>query len=94
MLPGRRKERSKMNGPKITQTRAAFALVCGVEVNIRASAPAIWRLLTDAQGFPRWNSTVANIEGEISEDQRLRVRVPGSERSLPPRSPMSCPTSA
>lgn len=74
-----------MNGPKITQTRAAFALVCGVEVNIRASAPAIWRLLTDAQGFPRWNSTVANIEGEISEDQRLRVRVPGSERSFTPK---------
>ena len=42
-----------MSAPKITQTRGAFSLVCGVAVNIRANADRIWSLLTDAKDFPR-----------------------------------------
>jgi hypothetical protein len=34
-------------------------------------------LLTDAKGFPRWNSTVSAVEGQIREGERLRLRVPG-----------------
>ena len=33
-------------------------------VNIRAPGMRIWQLLTDAEGFPRWNSTVTRIEGQ------------------------------
>jgi len=36
----------------------------------------VWALLTDADGFPRWNSTVTQIEGEIREGGPLRVHVP------------------
>jgi hypothetical protein len=32
--------------------------------------------LTDAPAFPRWNSTVTSIEGEIAEGRTLKVRVP------------------
>jgi hypothetical protein len=54
-----------MEEPRFTQTHSAFSMACGVEVNIRATADVIWRLLIDAKGFSRWNSTVSSIEGEI-----------------------------
>jgi hypothetical protein len=74
-----------MNQPIVTKTHGAFAMVCGVEVNIRAGAPAIWSLLTDAQGFSRWNSTVAGIEGQIREGEGLRLHVPGTDRTFTPK---------
>jgi hypothetical protein len=74
-----------MNEPRITETHSAFALACSVELGIRASAHNIWSLLTDAKGFPRWNSTVTGIDGEIREGVRLRIRVPGTDRSFTPK---------
>lgn len=74
-----------MNEPKVTQTRGAFSMACGVSVNIRAKAENIWSLLTDAKDFPRWNSTVTSIEGQIREGEQLRLRVPGTDRTFTPR---------
>jgi hypothetical protein len=74
-----------MEEPRFTQTRRAFSMACGVEVDIRATADVIWRLLTDAKGFPRWNSTVSSIEGEIREGEHLRVHVPGTDRTFTPK---------
>jgi hypothetical protein len=73
-----------MDGPKITQARGTFSLMCRVEVNIQAASHRIWKLLTDAPGFPRWNSTVSSIEGEIREGGKLLVRVPGTDRTFTP----------
>lgn len=74
-----------MTKPTITKTHDVFSMVCGVEINIRASAENIWSLLTDATGFPRWNSTVNGVEGEIREGERLRLHVPGTDRVFTPR---------
>jgi hypothetical protein len=71
--------------PKVTQTHRPFSMVCGVEVNVLASAETIWSLLTDAKGFPRWNSTVSGVEGEIRDGERLRLRVPGTDRTFTPK---------
>ena len=73
-----------MDAPKLTQTRSAFSLMCRVEVNIQATSYRIWKLLTDAPGFPRWNSTITGIEGEIREGGKLRVRVLGTDRTFTP----------
>lgn len=73
-----------MTEPTITQSRGAFSMACAVEVNIRASAETLWNLLTDAKGFPRWNSTVSGIEGQIREGERLRLHVPGTDRTFTP----------
>jgi hypothetical protein len=70
--------------PKVTHTRSAFSLGYAVEVNILANPARVWSLLTDAQGFPRWNSTVSRIEGTIGEGERLRLHVPGTERTFTP----------
>ena len=70
--------------PHITQTRHAFSLLCRVEVNIQSPPERIWRLLTDAQDFHHWNSTVTAIEGEIRDGQRIRIHVPGTDRTFTP----------
>jgi hypothetical protein len=57
---------------------------CGVAINIGARAETVWRLLTDAEGFPRWNSTVTRIEGQIREGEKLRLHVPGTDRTFTP----------
>lgn len=74
-----------MEEPKIAQAHSAFSMVCGVEINIRANAAAICSLLTDAKGFPRWNSTVTGVEGQIREGERLRLHVPGTDRTFTPK---------
>lgn len=40
---------------------------------IGAPAEVVWRLLTDASGYGRWNSAVVSIEGAIAEGQRIRL---------------------
>ena len=74
-----------MTTASIAQSRGVFSMTCGVALNIRAPAAAIWSLLTDAKGFPRWNSTVTSVEGQIREGERLRLRVPGTDRTFTPR---------
>jgi hypothetical protein len=69
----------------VTQTHQAFSMVCGVEVHVRAYPEILWRLLTDAEGFPRWNSTVSGVEGQIREGERLRLHVPGTGRVFTPK---------
>ena len=69
----------------ITQSRGVFSMTCGVALDIRAPAAIIWSLLTDANGFPRWNSTVTRVEGQIREGERLRLHVPGTDRTFTPR---------
>ena len=74
-----------MNEPTITKTRSTFSLSCRVDVNIGARAPVVWHLLTDAQRFPKWNSTVTGIKGQIREGERLRLHVPGTTRTFTPK---------
>jgi hypothetical protein len=69
----------------ITQSQGTFSMTCDVALDIRASAARIWRLLTDAKDFPRWNSTVTRVDGEIREGERLRLHVPGTDRTFTPR---------
>jgi uncharacterized protein YndB with AHSA1/START domain len=71
---------------KATKTGSAFRMDCAINATIHASPDRIWALLTDAAGFPRWNSTVTSIEGEIAEGQRLKLKVPTSpERVFKPK---------
>ena len=74
-----------MTEPTTERTRRIFSLECHVDLNVRAPVQRLWALLTDSSGFPRWNSTVTAIDGEIREGGRLRVHVPGTTRVFTPR---------
>ena len=60
----------------------AFTRSCSVGIRIDAPPERIWQLLTDADGFPGWNSTVRSITGRIAPGERLQIRVPYSERTF------------
>ena len=69
----------------LTQSRGVLSMACRVALDIHAAPSTIWSLLTDAKGFPRWNSTVTSVEGQIREGERLRLHVPGTDRTFTPR---------
>jgi hypothetical protein len=66
---------AKVANGKAFKNASTFRMECGVHINIRATPKRIWSLLTDAPAFPRWNSTVTKLDGEIKEGQKLRLEV-------------------
>ena len=45
------------------------------EIEIEASVPDVWAVLTDFGSYSEWNPFVPNIEGDLAEGARLRVRI-------------------
>lgn len=60
---------------KATKSATTFRMDCAVSVTIQAAPQKIWALLTNAQDFPRWNSTITSIGGTIAEGEKLELRV-------------------
>ena len=55
-------------------------------IAIDAPVNTIWGLLTDAAGYPVWNSTVTKIEGRIAAGQKVAVHANSSPgRAFPLR---------
>lgn len=61
-----------------------FRRTVSISADIAAPPQRVWTLLTDAEGFPRWNSTVSKIEGPIAPGRKLAIRVPASPRVFTP----------
>ena len=59
---------------KAKKTESTFRMECAVGVNVRAAPKTIWTMLTNAADFPRWNSTVKSIEGDIALGNKLALR--------------------
>jgi hypothetical protein len=74
-----------VSDPAFLQRESIITMDCRVRIAIKAPPKVIWELLTDAEGFPRWNSTVTRIEGRIAEGQRLRIHASGTKRIFTPR---------
>ncbi len=64
------------------RSRSTFSRGCSVSADIDAPPERVWTLLTDASGFPRWNSTVTSITGDIAAGERLAITVPVSDRTF------------
>lgn len=45
-----------------------------VGVRIEAPAEVVWALLTDAPGYPAWNSTVISIDGTIALGETIELK--------------------
>ena len=44
-----------------------------VSTSIRATPEAIWKILTDAPGYTRWDTTVDKVEGKIARGEKVTV---------------------
>lgn len=42
-------------------------------IEIRASADAVWKLLTDLPSYPAWNTTIDKVEGTISLGNTITI---------------------
>lgn len=69
-------------GSRATQSIATFRISHGISAQIRAPAARVWSLLTNAADFPRWNSTVTRIDGDIALGATITVHVPTSKRAF------------
>jgi uncharacterized protein YndB with AHSA1/START domain len=59
--------------PEAKLVKSDTSWTYSVSVDIDASKEKIWELLTDAKGFPKWNSTVDKIEGDIALGNKITV---------------------
>jgi hypothetical protein len=63
------------------------------KVTIRARPETIWALLTNAAGYPEWNTTVERIDGHIAADGKITVHAKGAPgRAFPLRVTEFVPT--
>jgi hypothetical protein len=61
---------------RATKTATSFRQTCSIRCEIHAPPERIWALLTDARRFPKWNSTVTSLDGEIELGRKLALVVP------------------
>lgn len=59
---------------KATTTKKTFSRETSVSTTIQADPAIIWALLTHASDFPRWNSTVTSMKGEIREGGSVELK--------------------
>ncbi|MBK7390572.1 MAG: hypothetical protein IPI23_16310 [Bacteroidetes bacterium] len=57
------------NGKAVT-TKKPSAGETAVSIDIKADRSIIWALLTNANDFPRWNSSVISIDGLIAPGEK------------------------
>lgn len=61
------------NGKAQTRKKT-FSRETAVSIDIQADKSIIWALLTNASDFPRWNSTVISIEGNIALGEKIKIK--------------------
>lgn len=58
---------------KASKVKENGALAYSVGTTIHAPPEVVWKLLTDAPGFPSWNSTVVKVDGTIAQGQKIKL---------------------
>jgi uncharacterized protein YndB with AHSA1/START domain len=59
---------------KATTTKKTFSRETSVSTTIYADPAIVWALLTHASDFPRWNSTITSMKGEIREGGAVELK--------------------
>ena len=59
---------------KATTEKTTFSRTTSVSTDINADQAIIWKLLTSSSDYPRWNSTVISIDGNIAAGQTIKLK--------------------
>ncbi len=59
---------------KASTTKNIFSRETSVSTTIEAEPAIVWALLTHVSDFPRWNSTVTSMKGEIREGGTVELK--------------------
>ena len=65
---------SEKTGGKARTIRKTFSRETLVSATIDADPAIVWALLTSASDYPRWNSTVTSVKGEIREGGAIELK--------------------
>lgn len=64
---------SAQDGKAVT-IRETFSRETSVSIRIAADAEIVWKLLTNAEDFSRWNSTIISIGGTIKVGEKIKLK--------------------
>ena len=67
-------ENLKTRDGRATTTKKAFSRETSVRIDIQANPAIVWSLLTNAADYPRWNSTVTALNGEIKKRETIELK--------------------
>ena len=67
---------------KATTVKSTFSRETSVSISILADAGIVWKLLTNASDYPRWNSTVVSIYDEIKEGGTMELKSTLDEKRI------------
>lgn len=59
---------------KANTIKKTFSRETSVSVDIKADSKTIWSLLTNAENYPKWNSTVISIDGKIALGEKIQLK--------------------
>jgi len=59
---------------KATTIKKTFSRETSISIKINSNPSIIWALLTIASDYPRWNSTVISIEGDIIAGGKINLK--------------------
>ena len=59
---------------KATTVRKTFSRATSVSIDIQSDPAIVWKLITDAAGYPSWNSTVTSITGTIAPGETIYLK--------------------
>ena len=62
------------NAGQAATIRKTFRRETSVSVSIQADPAIVWALLTNAADYPRWNSTVVSLKGEIKQGGNIELK--------------------
>lgn len=59
---------------KAKTVKTTFHRETSVSIDIDADPAIVWALLTNTSDYPRWNSTVTSIEGNIAQREKIKLK--------------------
>lgn len=67
---------------KALTSKTMFSRETSIKVRIEADSSIVWALLTKASDFPRWNSTIVFIKGEIRQGEAIELKSTLDEKRI------------
>jgi uncharacterized protein YndB with AHSA1/START domain len=65
---------TQLGAQKAHTIRKTFSRTTAVSTVIHADPGIVWALLTNADDYKRWNSTIISVEGNIAKGEKIRLK--------------------
>ncbi|MCB8942351.1 MAG: SRPBCC domain-containing protein [Ardenticatenaceae bacterium] len=63
----------RRDGTAVT-TKRMFSRETAVSIQIQADPVIVWALLVNSSDYPRWNTTILSLDGDIKAGNRIKLK--------------------